>query len=83
MVLVQIFLTYMTENCRSRLRPPGAVGLVVDPDRFGEDGHGEDVEVGLAAAAHVHVHVLAGVVAAQHRQRVVGANYELEEKQVG
>ena len=55
----------------------------MDPDRFGEDRHGEDVEVGLAAAAHVHVHVLAGVVAAQHRQRVVGANNELEEKQVG
>ena len=50
------------------------------PDRFGEDWHGEDVEVGLAPPAHVHVHVLAGVVAAQHRQRVVGADDELEEK---
>ena len=54
----------------------------MDPDRFGEDWHGEDVEVGLAPPAHVHVHVLAGVVAAQHRQRVVGADDELEEEKI-
>ena len=52
------------------------------PDRFGEDWHGEDVEVGLAPPAHVHVHVLAGVVAAQHRQRVVGADDELEKEKM-
>lgn len=63
------------------------VGLVVHPDRLGEDvhgernmqkqtylgedGHGEQVQVGLASPTHVHVDVLARVIAAEHRQGLV------------
>ena len=38
---------------------------------LGEDGHGEQVQVGLASPTHVDVDVLARVVAAEHRQGLV------------
>ena len=44
---------------------------------LGEDGHGEQVQVGLTPPAHVHVDVLARVVPTKDGQGLVGSDNEL------